>query len=206
MITMLVVLAVLLFRVCVSAALSACMRQQDEVGVGSRRDTCSEPPPPTGWPGLAAVSGLTLMATLLERRATVDRRPAEGPQDAPLGTPWVAPHGPQDAATGLQDAVLTSSAASVRRRDAAAGPAAEPTRQRATLETACLDALTRPTAGPPCLGGREDGAYLGGWDDAVDGVRRGHAAQGPRWGSAAYMTGWNDGMRAVARARAGRLG
>ncbi len=88
--------------------------------------------------------------------------------------------------------------------DASRVPDADLIRQRsATVERTILDSLPRPIGGPAYFGGRDDAGYLRGWDDAVDGIRRGNEANGPSWGSAAYMTGWNDAERAIARARRG---
>jgi hypothetical protein len=71
----------------------------------------------------------------------------------------------------------------------------------AALHETILDRVSRPKAGPACLGGRADTAYLRGWDDAVDWIAQGHDAEAPTWGDVAYMTGWNDAVREVARAR-----
>jgi hypothetical protein len=71
----------------------------------------------------------------------------------------------------------------------------------AALRTTILDAVSRPSSGPACLGGRDDEAYLRGWDDAVDWVSQGRDAQPPTWGDIAYMTGWNDAVRCIAAAR-----
>ncbi|MEP6648528.1 MAG: SPFH domain-containing protein [Lapillicoccus sp.] len=76
------------------------------------------------------------------------------------------------------------------------------TRERATAaERTILDSLPRPVGGPAYLGGRDDAAYLRGWDDAVDWNRQSNQAHAPSWGSAAYMTGWNDAGKAIAKAR-----
>lgn len=61
--------------------------------------------------------------------------------------------------------------------------------------------VPRPIAGPAYLGGRDDAAYLRGWDDAADWIGAGHDAEAPTWGDVAYMTGWNDAVRDIARAR-----
>lgn len=71
------------------------------------------------------------------------------------------------------------------------------------LHASIFDSVVRPVGGPPCLGGREDTAYLRGWDDAVDWLGRGHDAQAPTWAGVAYMTGWKDAVREVDRARRG---
>ncbi len=67
--------------------------------------------------------------------------------------------------------------------------------------TLLLAALPRPASGPAYLGGRDDDAYLRGWDDGVDWVREGNPERAPSWSSAAYMTGWNDSLRATNRMR-----
>ena len=67
--------------------------------------------------------------------------------------------------------------------------------------TTVLDAVPRPTTGPAYLGGRDDAAYLRGWDDGVDWIRQGNPEREPSWSSAAYMTGWNDSVKAIAKAR-----
>lgn len=69
------------------------------------------------------------------------------------------------------------------------------------LRRTLYDTVPRPDGGPACLGGREDDAYLRGWDDAVDWVGQGHDAEAPTWGGVAYMTGWNDAVRAISGAR-----
>ena len=90
------------------------------------------------------------------------------------------------------------------RVDASAVPGGDLTPQRAAdVDRTILDALPRPVAGPAYFGGREDAGYFRGWDDGVDGIRRGDQATGPSWGSAAYMTGWRDAVRASERARRG---
>ena len=67
--------------------------------------------------------------------------------------------------------------------------------------TLLLAALPRPASGPAYLGGRDDDAYLRGWDDGVDWVREGNPERAPSWSSAAYMTGWNDSLRAANKIR-----
>ncbi len=83
-------------------------------------------------------------------------------------------------------------------RGLAGGPRSE---GAAPMRVSFLDALPRPDAGPPCLGGRDDDAYLRGWDDAVDWVGHDHDAQAPTWGGVAYMTGWNDAVQGIDQAR-----
>ena len=78
----------------------------------------------------------------------------------------------------------------------------EPMRKRpATPDRTILDSVPRPVGGPSYLGGREDAAYLRGWDDAVDWIGQGNQPDAPAWGGVAYMTGWNDAVKAIARAR-----
>lgn len=89
------------------------------------------------------------------------------------------------------------------RRDASGVPDGDLSQQGAVAEGSILDSLPRPVAGPAFFGGREDAAYLRGWDDGVDGVRQGHQATGPNWGSAAYMTGWRNAVRASEKALRG---
>ena len=91
-------------------------------------------------------------------------------------------------------------------RDPSSGmPVPAPTRRVAAGRTTVLDGPPRPTTGPAYLGGRDDAAYLRGWDDGVDWIREGNPERAPSWSSAAYMTGWNDSIRAMAKARCGRL-
>ncbi len=73
----------------------------------------------------------------------------------------------------------------------------------ATAGGSMLDLVPRPTTGPAYLGGRDDDAYLRGWDDGIDWARQGHPERSPSWSSAAYMTGWNDSVKAVAKVRRG---
>lgn len=68
-------------------------------------------------------------------------------------------------------------------------------------ERSLFDSVPRPLAGPAYLGGREDAAYLRGWDDGFDWIRQGNEGGGPSWGGVAYMTGWNDAVKAIAKAR-----
>lgn len=268
MITMLIVIALLLSRACIAAALTVCTKDRDESGGDSRLGTVQTRPR-----GL----GSTTLAPMVDQ---VTAPGAVGPQDAPLGGPWVAPRGLQDAAGGPRDAVVSATtieqveeavesldtliqrnlevlAAKVReacgrgdpsptrcsktsvtgtggevgwaatsagatsrgvikalqefaaghrmpwgtrgRQDASGASVGNLTRQSAIpVERTILDSLPRPLGGPAYFGGREDAVYLCGWDDAVDGIRRGNEATGPRWGSAAYMTGWNHAVRASA--------
>jgi hypothetical protein len=71
----------------------------------------------------------------------------------------------------------------------------------AALRETIIETVPRPDAGPACLGGRDDGKYLRGWDDAVDWVSQGRDAEPPTWGDVAYMTGWNDAVTRIATAR-----
>jgi hypothetical protein len=71
----------------------------------------------------------------------------------------------------------------------------------AALRETIIASVPRPESGPACLGGRDDDAYLRGWDDAVDWVSQGRDAQPPTWGGVAYMTGWNDAVRHIGLAR-----
>ena len=66
-----------------------------------------------------------------------------------------------------------------------------------------LDHLPRPVTGPACLGGRDDAAYLRGWDAGVDWIRQGNPERAASWCTVAYMTGWNDSLRTISRARRG---
>lgn len=74
---------------------------------------------------------------------------------------------------------------------------------RAALRETISQTVPRPTEGPACLGGRDDAAYLRGWDDAADWIGAGHDAEAPTWAGVAYMTGWNDAIRDLDRARRG---
>jgi hypothetical protein len=80
--------------------------------------------------------------------------------------------------------------------------ARSPRQPEATFRETVIDVLRRPDRGPACLGGRDDAAYLSGWQDAVDWIGRGQDAKAPTWGDLAYMTGWYDGVRDVAAQRA----
>ena len=71
----------------------------------------------------------------------------------------------------------------------------------AALRETIIETVPRPDSGPACLGGRDDGKYLRGWDDAVDWVSQGRDAEPPTWGDVAYMTGWNDAVTRIATAR-----
>jgi hypothetical protein len=84
-------------------------------------------------------------------------------------------------------------------QDAVASP---PRRPEGTFRETVIDVLRRPDGGPTCFGGRDDAAYLSGWEDAVDWIGRGQDAKAPTWGDLAYMTGWYDGVRDVAAQRA----
>lgn len=90
------------------------------------------------------------------------------------------------------------------REDVEPEPARDPRAEWvAALHATITETVPRPAAGPAYLGGREDDAYLHGWDDAVDWISHGHDARAPTWGGVAYLTGWHDGVRAVGRARRG---
>jgi hypothetical protein len=105
------------------------------------------------------------------------------------------------AVTELPDGrlVLSLTVGREARPEAAAGELDE--EESAPTGATILDLVPRPTSGPAYLGGRDDDAYLRGWDDGVDWVRQGNPERGPSWSSAAYMTGWNDSLRAVAKVR-----
>ncbi|MEP6631234.1 MAG: hypothetical protein ABJA89_12235 [Lapillicoccus sp.] len=109
---------------------------------------------------------------------------APSPQDRPT---------PQDAVERPQDALSSS------------GPAAHTGGTEvdwsARFRAAVLDEVARPGGGPAHFGGRDDTAYLFGWDAAVDWIGQGQDAKAPVWGDLAYMTGWYDGVRDVATAR-----
>lgn len=64
-----------------------------------------------------------------------------------------------------------------------------------------LDTVPRPQVGPVCFGGRDDTAYLRGWDDAVDWISQGHDAKAPSWSDVAHMTGWNDAVHEISQVR-----
>ncbi len=66
-----------------------------------------------------------------------------------------------------------------------------------------LDLVPRPVGGPSYLGGRDDDAYLRGWDDGVDWIKQGNQEDAPAWGGVAYMTGWKDAVKACAAAGLG---
>ena len=155
--------------------------------------------------------------------------PRQRPQDAPPIGPWDPVRGPQDAprpqdaridprVPRLQDApgsprLLSTAPQSpptvrwmrllITVRGVGSGmPVGTHCAEQALDEgTTVLDAVPRPTTGPAYLGGRDDAAYLRGWDDGVDWIRQGNPEREPSWSSAAYMTGWNDSVKAVAKAR-----
>ena len=155
--------------------------------------------------------------------------PRQRPQDAPPIGPWDPVRGPQDAprpqdaridphVPQLQDApgsprLLSTAPQSpptvrwmrllITVRGVGSGmPVGTHCAEQALDEgTTVLDAVPRPTTGPAYLGGRDDAAYLRGWDDGVDWIRQGNPEREPSWSSAAYMTGWNDSVKAVAKAR-----
>jgi hypothetical protein len=154
----------------------------------------------------------------------------QGPQDAPPVGPWDPVRGPQDAprpqdalvdprVARLQDAPVLAEPAPKPRmsptvrwtsllvvvRDAGSGRPVPAHRdeQVAAGPTTVLDLVPRPTTGPAYLGGRDDAAYLRGWDDGVDWILEGNPERAPSWSSAAYMTGWNDSIRAMTKARRG---
>lgn len=158
--------------------------------------------------------------------------PVPGPQDAPRG-PQDAQTGPtieqeQDPATGERVLARWASAVAVVRspraeaalteltggrrmslvivvRDRRSGRPvrADSAEQAAPPRSTILDTVPRPLTGPAYLGGRDDAAYLRGWDDGVDWIAEGNPVRAPSWSSAAYMTGWNDAVRAMAKARCG---
>ncbi len=120
-------------------------------------------------------------AAIQDRPTPQDRRPA-GPQDA-------RSVGPQDTQPGQH---VSSAAMHTAWTEA---------EWRAAFRASVLEAVARPTGGPSYFGGRDDAAYLSGWDAAVDWVGQGQDARAPIWGDAAYMTGWYAGVRDVATAR-----
>ncbi len=222
MVTLLVIITVLLFRAAVVAALLECARGPDEgsVGVhpGTRHDPTSAPAGPQDAP---------LGSPWDPARGPQDA--PHGPQDAVWSTPATAtatataeveragaypdPLLPWDLGVMVGRAstiaVARSRGATAAVRGSAAGRLVPLVRRGRsdTVEAPSGDVteqpvLARPLRGPAYMGGRDDGEYLSGWDDAADGLRRGHEVRGPRWGSAAYMTGWNDAVRAVTKARA----
>jgi hypothetical protein len=159
--------------------------------------------------------------------------PVRGPQDAPRGPqdapgPTIDPDPDPDPATGERvlarwssavavvrsgraDAVLTeltggrrmSLVIVVRDRRSGRPDRADGAEPAAPSRSTILDTVPRPLTGPAYLGGRDDAAYLRGWDDGVDWIAEGNPMRGPSWSSAAYMTGWNDAVRALAKARCG---
>jgi hypothetical protein len=163
---------------------------------------------------------------------STDGSVAHGPQDAPWWGPQDAAGSAQDARRGPQDAVridlpvahleepvaldpprrakfmlpelkadLGVALTVVKRRGAPkAGRDVAAGRQ---VENTILDLVPRPAGGPSYLGGRDDAAYLRGWDDAVDWIGQGHGEDAPAWGGVAYMTGWKDAVKALAAARRG---
>jgi hypothetical protein len=120
-------------------------------------------------------------AAIQDRPGPQDKRPAS-PQDARS----VAPQHTQPGR---------------RAAGAAAHTALTEAEWRAIFRASVLEAVARPQGGPSYFGGRDDAAYLSGWDDAVDWVGQGQDARAPIWGDAAYMTGWYAGVRDVATAR-----
>lgn len=151
------------------------------------------------------------------------------PQDAPPIGPWDPVRGPQDAPrpqdASIDPNVLRLQDAPGSPRLLSTAPQSPPTvrwmrllitvrgvgsgmpvgthcaEQALDERTTVLDAVPRPTTGPAYLGGRDDAAYLRGWDDGVDWIRQGNPEREPSWSSAAYMTGWNDSVKAIAKAR-----
>jgi len=145
-------------------------------------------------------------------------------QDAPAAGSGTTRSVPQDARPDLQDSTPTAdlgvavwrvlvevarelaarrlTLAETLREDGSPAPTGDPRREwLAALRETIADSVPRPDGGPACLGGREDDAYLRGWDDAVDWISQGRDAASPTWGGVAYMTGWNDAVRDVGRAR-----
>ncbi len=133
------------------------------------------------WVTVRVVVALRLVLSGDDRAAP--RAPS--PQDRPT---------PQDAVESPQDAPSSS------------GPAAHTGVSNvdwsARFRASVLDEVARPEGGPAHLGGRDDLAYLFGWDAAVDWIGQGQDAKAPVWGDLAYMTGWYDGVRDVAAQRA----
>ncbi len=155
--------------------------------------------------------------------------PRQRPQDAPPIGPWDPVRGPQDAPrpqdASIDPNVLRLQDAPGSPRLLSTAPQSPPTvrlmrllitvrgvgsgmplgthcaEQALDERTTVLDAVPRPTTGPAYLGGRDDAAYLRGWDDGVDWIRQGNPEREPSWSSAAYMTGWNDSVKAIAKAR-----
>lgn len=81
--------------------------------------------------------------------------------------------------------------------------AADSQPQLPTADRMILDHLPRPVTGPAYLGGRDDAAYLRGWDAGVDWIAQGNPERAASWCTVAYMTGWNDSLRAISTARRG---
>ncbi len=121
------------------------------------------------------------------------------PQDAP-GSPQRGSSAPQGAPTLRWLPLLIAARAGARSGMPVGTPCAE---QAMAGRTTVLDVVPRPTTGPAYLGGRDDAAYLRGWDDGVDWIREGNPEREPSWSSAAYMTGWNDSVKAITKARCG---
>ena len=158
---------------------------------------------------------------------------ARGPQDAPCWGPQDAAGNAQDARGGPQDAVHidppvahveesvvihdsprqgkfvladlkadlgVALAVAKRRGTTKAGRGVAAGRQ---IDSTILDLVPRPVGGPSYLGGRDDDAYLRGWDDAVDWIGQGNGEDAPAWGGVAYMTGWKDAVKALTAAGLG---
>jgi hypothetical protein len=145
----------------------------------------------------------------------VDRGPQDAPRSGPQDAVYVAPSlgqveqsvvtldslRPAKYALPELKADLGAVIAVARRwrttkdgRDVEAGRPADGT---------ILDLVPRPVGGPSYLGGRDDDAYLRGWDDGVDWIEQGNQEDAPAWGGVAYMTGWKDAVKACAAAGLG---
>ena len=173
---------------------------------------------------LRSVIGRTERDDLFSNRAELSAERTEaavarGPQDAPS---W----GPQDAVhidlpvVPVEESVVTldsprqgtfvlpdlkadlGAALTVAKRWGTSKASRDVTAGR-QVESTILDLVPRPAGGPSYLGGRDDAAYLRGWDDAVDWIGQGNGEDAPAWGGVAYMTGWKDGVKACKAAGLG---
>ena len=145
------------------------------------------------WLAVRVVVGLRMAVRPPERACPADKHSrGRTPQDAP----WR----PHDASP------VGATAPSRNSRAKGRTPTRAPEAGAASFQTAVIDRVSRPDEGPGCFGGRDDTAYLRGWDDAVDWVSKANDAQSPTWGDVAYMTGWSDAVQAIGRARACAIG
>lgn len=173
---------------------------------------------------LRSVIGRTDPSDLASDRMKLDEESIEsgvdrGPQDAPRWGPqdavYVAPSlgqveqsvvaldPPRPAKYALPELMADLGAViAVAKRWRTVNDSRDVEARRPTDGTV-LDLVPRPVGGPSYFGGRDDDAYLRGWDDGVDWISKGNQEDAPAWGGVAYMTGWKDAVKACAAAGAG---